>query len=40
MDVKQVNMVLNVHRKHKAYLGRGEGGWRRYVGDQASKHGA
>ena len=28
---KQVNMVLNVHRNHKAYQGRGEGGegvWR------------
>ena len=23
----QVNMVLNVHRNHKAYYGRGEGGW-------------
>ena len=22
----QINMVLNVHRNHKAYYGRGEGG--------------
>ena len=31
MEVKQVNMVLNVHRNHKAESGRGEGGegvWR------------
>ena len=24
--VSKVNMVLNVHRNHKAYWGRGEGG--------------
>ena len=26
VDVKQVNMVLNVHINHEAYSGRGEGG--------------
>ena len=30
--VKSVNMVLNVHRNHKAYLGRGEGDWGIEVG--------
>ena len=24
--IKSVNMVLNIHRKHKDYLGQGEGG--------------
>ena len=29
----KVNMVLNVHRNHKAYQGRGEGGGRGYGGE-------
>ena len=27
-------MVLNVHGNHKAYQGRGEGGWGMEVGDE------
>ena len=30
----KINMVLNVHRKHKAYLGRGEGWVGREVGEE------
>ena len=31
-----VNMVLNVHRNHKAYKGRGEGGGGMEVGEEGA----